>query len=256
MMADWAGLKTELARWMDTGRTATFWWRDDDATAPGPRLERLAALSGTHRIPVGLAVIPGQARDDLGAALSAVPQLKMLVHGHHHRNYAPAGEKKAEFGAHRPVPDMLGDTAVGRETLLARFPNLALPIFVPPWNRIDPTLADQLSSAHFKGLSRYGRRGDRPPAQNMVENNCHLDLINWRGGRNFIGRTQALELLINHLAARRTGRADHGEITGILSHHAIMDEESWFFLAELFAHTKESDNAHWLTINEVFRMPE
>jgi hypothetical protein len=256
MMADWAELRTELARWMDAGRTATFWWRDDDATAPGPRLERLAVLSGTHGIPVGLAVIPGRAREDLGAALGAVPLLKMLVHGHHHHNNAPAGEKKAEFGAHRPLPEMLGDAAVGRETLVARFPDLALPVFVPPWNRIDPTLVERLSSAHFKGLSRYGQRGNHPPAENMVENNCHLDLINWRGGRNFIGRGEALEQLIDHLSDRRTGRADRGESTGVLSHHAVMDEESWVFLAELFARATESDGAHWLTIDEVFRVPE
>jgi hypothetical protein len=36
-----------------------------------------------------------------------------------------------------------------------------------------------------------------------------------------------------HLAARRTGVADPGEPTGLLTHHRDMDEPLWEFLAEL-----------------------
>ena len=36
-------LSRELARWRAAGRRARLWWRDDDARAPGPELERLLA---------------------------------------------------------------------------------------------------------------------------------------------------------------------------------------------------------------------
>lgn len=255
-MADWSDLSLELDRWSDQGERATFWWRDDDATAPGPRLERLVALSRSAAVPLGLAVIPGQAQEDLGPALANVPGLKMLVHGLHHDNNAPEGQKKAEFGNHRPVDDMLGEAAIGLASLMARFPDLTRPVFVPPWNRVDEQLVARLPEAQLTGLSRYGPRAHGRTADGVVENNCHLDLINWRGGRHFVGRGQALDMLIEHLCARRGEKADRDEVTGILSHHGVMDDDSWDFLGELFSRTTESDGAHWLTIDEVFRVPE
>ena len=38
----WQDLRDELDRWAEAGRTATLWWRDDDAVMPGPLLDRLA----------------------------------------------------------------------------------------------------------------------------------------------------------------------------------------------------------------------
>ncbi|MBT3532585.1 MAG: hypothetical protein HN478_01835 [Rhodospirillaceae bacterium] len=255
-MTGWTDLKAELDRWAGDGQRAGLWWRDDDATAPGPRLQRLTALSEASGVPLALAVIPARAENALGGMVAGVPGLKMLVHGLRHQNNAPAEEKKAEFGAHRPVSEMLGDAAIGYENLLGRFADLTLPVFVPPWNRIDEQLVTRLPLARLTGLSRYGQRRAKPPGAGPLENNCHLDLIDWRGGRGFIGRDAALDLLINHLRARRTGSAARDEATGVLSHHGVMDEETWDFLAELFACGKESDGAHWLTIDEVFRVPE
>ena len=54
----WSALDEELARWRDTERAADFWWRDDDATALTPALERLLALSRRSDVPLALAVIP------------------------------------------------------------------------------------------------------------------------------------------------------------------------------------------------------
>ncbi|MDA0702442.1 MAG: polysaccharide deacetylase, partial [Proteobacteria bacterium] len=40
-MTDWHAFSQELDRWAADGRRATFWWRDDDARAPGPALDAL-----------------------------------------------------------------------------------------------------------------------------------------------------------------------------------------------------------------------
>ncbi|MEK9660397.1 MAG: hypothetical protein VW644_01455, partial [Alphaproteobacteria bacterium] len=42
--APWDALAAELDVWAAAGRTATLWWRDDDADAASPALERLLAL--------------------------------------------------------------------------------------------------------------------------------------------------------------------------------------------------------------------
>jgi len=255
-MAGWTDLGEELNRWADAGRRAGMWWRDDDAVAPGPRLERLAKLSREFGVGLGLAVIPGRADDALGEALAELHGLKFLVHGLKHQNRAPSDEKKAEFGRHRPVCEMLSDAALGWESLSGRFPRLAMPIFVPPWNRIDADLVRRLPLARIQGLSRFGPRAAAQPAAGLVENNCHLDLIDWRGGRGFVGQSAALNTLIIHLKARRVGAIDPDETSGVLSHHGIMDQAGWGFLTELFSRTQECDGAHWLTIDEVFRLPQ
>ncbi len=38
--AAWNALVGELDVWVDEGRQASFWWRDDDAGRPGPAFER------------------------------------------------------------------------------------------------------------------------------------------------------------------------------------------------------------------------
>ncbi|NQV60021.1 MAG: polysaccharide deacetylase [Alphaproteobacteria bacterium] len=255
-MAGWRDLIEELKRWTAAGQRPGLWWRDDDAIAPGPRLRRLTELSRTSGVAPALAVIPGLAEDALGEVLADLTGVKMLVHGLTHQNRAPADQKKAEFGSHRPVYEMLGDAAIAWENLAGRFPRLALPIFVPPWNRIDADLVPRLPLARLQGLSRFGPRAAAHPAAGLLECNCHLDLIDWHGGRDFVGEAEALDKLIAHLQGRRNGILDRDECSGILTHHNVMEQAGWDFLAELFARTKECDNAHWLTIDEVFRLPQ
>ena len=255
-MSTWSELSEELRRWSEDGRRADFWWRDDDTKKNGPKLARLISLAKTNQVPLALAVIPGQVKDDLELAFAGVPELTVLVHGLSHENFAPSGEKKAEFGPHRPVADMLDEITIAFETLMMLFPKRVHPVFVPPWNRIDSELVARLPLARLRGLSQFGPRAAKNPVAGLIEGNCHVDLIDWRGKKGFVGLELALSALISHLRARRTGAADAGEATGILSHHDVMDDKSWLFLAELFDRTKGSEGAHWLTMNEIFNLPK
>jgi hypothetical protein len=63
--------------------------------------------------------------------------------------------------------------------------------------------------------------------------NTHVDVIDWHGGRGFLGEAAALDLLIGHLSARRQGRADPDEPTGLLTHHLVHDADTWRFLENL-----------------------
>src|SRR5690348_3297413 len=65
----WADLETELDIWHAANRAARFWWRDDDAVTWTPALQRLLALA--EDVPIGLAVIPGEARAELARSLEA-----------------------------------------------------------------------------------------------------------------------------------------------------------------------------------------
>lgn len=253
-MSAWAALQRELDAWAEAGRSATLWWRDDDAEAPGPALERLLALAARHEVAPALAVVPAGAGRPLGDRLGACPDVFVLCHGLTHRNLAPGDARKSEFGAGRPVREMLADVAAGWHCLRQLFGAQALPVLVPPWNRVAPALLPRLPDAGIRGLSTLGARAAAEPAPGLLQVNCHVDLVDWRGGRCFVGEAAALEALRAHFVGRRDGRYEAAEPSGIMSHHLVHDAEAWDFLERLLETTRRHPATHWLSAAEAFNL--
>jgi hypothetical protein len=250
-MSDWRALESELDRWAQSGRDATLWWRDDDAVASTPALDRLlqtARQPNGSPVPLCLAVIPAQADGTLAACAAEHPQLSILQHGFAHRNHAPPDEKKAELGGHRPATAILDELANGRQRLQALFGDRFLPVLVPPWNRMAPAVRDGLFGI---GLMNYSVYGPRAP-EDGAATNTHADIIDWHHGRGFVGTAAALRLVTGHLAARREGRADPNEPTGLLTHHLVQDEAGWSFLTELVYRLNRQGAARWLAGTAIF----
>ncbi len=237
----WSQLEQEWDAWRTEGREATLWLRDDDACRPGPRLDRLLML--TAAIPLGLAAIPARTEQTLAESLTPYPQVRILQHGFRHQNHAPAEEKKAEFGAHRPIAEMREEVRAGWQRIHALFPERAVGIFVPPWNRIDPELVGLLPACGPALLSVYGAR---KTGQGRERVNTHVDIIEWRGSRGFVGEAAALDALRRHLQARRAGTADPAEPTGILTHHGDHDADCWDFIERLLTRSRAHPAVRWL----------
>lgn len=237
----WRALAAELDAWRGAGRRASVWWRDDDAGGPHPALERLLALAAASGVPLGLAVVPAWLADDVADLVrrTAAP-VTVLQHGFAHENHetetAPGRRKvlRAECGAARPAAPVLSEIAEGRARLTAAVGPRALPVFVPPWNRIAPAVLAGLPALGFRALSAFGPRPAVEPAPGLVQVNCHADPIVWREGKRFAGAGATLDRLRAHFAARRQGGADQAEPTGLLTHHRDMDPTFWTFLRELF----------------------
>ena len=113
---NWSHLDNELDAWHAEGRLVSLWWRDDDATAPTPALDRLAGLARAHGVTVGIAVIPAIVQPVLATWLESVPA-DVLQHGWAHRNHAAAGKKKAEFGKGRDEHAVVRELKQGFDTL-------------------------------------------------------------------------------------------------------------------------------------------
>jgi hypothetical protein len=258
-MTGWDALAHELDAWGEAGDVATLWWRDDDAGTDTPALRRLLALAaaGPHvsPTPLNLAVIPVAAQLPLSALLARAENVTVLQHGYAHANHAPAGAKKAEFLRGRPVPDMLAELRAGRARLRDLFGAIALPVLVPPWNRIDPALVERLPDVDITGLSIYGPRTMAPTRPPIVHVNAHVDLVDWHGGRGFVGAESALKLAIDHLAARRQNRVDRGEATGLLTHHLVHDDATWDFIGSFVRRIDAHGAARWLSGPDLFRRP-
>lgn len=230
---DWSPVEQALARAKDKACPISLWWRDDDAAGDTPQLDRLLSLARNARVSLALAAIPCRLEASLGRRLRQESAVFALVHGWAHTNYAPIGEKKAEFGAHRRIDTMTqeADRALhlARETLGARL----LPVFVPPWNRISPELPEHLPYAGFKALSAFGDRKAALAAKGLAQINTHLDPIDWRGTRSLIEPASIIAKLAASIDRRVSGEADPGEPIGFLTHHLVHDEAIWHFCESL-----------------------
>jgi hypothetical protein len=246
----WQPFCDELAHWSETGRKAEFWWRDDDAGRPDPALARLFELCSGSGVPLALAAVPDSA---VPAAFADMPGLVTVIqHGVDHRNRAQAGGKKTEFPEGAPIEDMLGRLAAGYALLRTVVGGRASPVLAPPWNRIPAALAVRLEEAGYQGLSTFGVKKVTNAGSRLRQVNTHVDIIDWKGGRGFVGIEPALAQATRHLAAKREGATDGTEPTGWLTHHAVHDEESWRFMATLFDLTRGHAAVRWLSAQDIF----
>ncbi|MEI4471240.1 polysaccharide deacetylase family protein [Frigidibacter sp. MR17.24] len=224
------------------GDPLRLWLRDDDAVAPTPALDRLLALTGGAGVPLVLAVIPEPTGPALAARLDGAPWASVALHGWSHHNHAPAGEKSQELGAHRPARVVLAELARGRARLGALHGARALPLLVPPWNRIDGAVAAGLPGQGITALSTFAAR--HHDVAGLHEVNTHLDIIDWRGSRGGRGA----ETLWHELCDLEAGRTAP---LGVLTHHLVHDDAAWAFLDDLIAVTAHHRGCAWLSGAEV-----
>lgn len=246
-MPTWIALDDELDRWADAGRVATFWWRDDDAGRPSAALDRLLGARRTLGVPLAVAAVPAWL-DAAGRRLLAAEAIDVLQHGWDHVDHAAPGAKRLELGGTLAHDDAIARLRAGA-AVLAGLPN-ALPVLVPPWNRIADGLVGRLGEAGLRGLSRFGPR--RPADGGPIQVNTHVDIVAWHDGCGFVGDDAALTATIDHLRARREGAADGAEPTGLLTHHAVHDEACWDFVARFAEAVLGHRAARWVAARAAF----
>jgi len=245
----WQSLSEELKAWRDSGTQATFWWRDDDAIEPTPALARMLDMAEVYKVPLALAVIPAQATQDLADLVNVHPDICILQHGFSHTNHALSGEKKSELSARRGLETMLWELSYGHRVL--RMFDHARPVLVPPWNRLSSPVLEALSGLGFQGLSTYAARSAAWAAPGLLVVNTHVDVIDWKQTRGFIGTEAVLAGVVSHLKNKRLGMADAAEPTGLLSHHLVHDEACWTFIEDFLHHLGTHDGAKVVSLAEV-----
>lgn len=246
----WAPLLVELDRWSSAGRRLRLWLRDDDAVAPSPQLDRLVALAEDFDAPVLLAVIPFLAQPALSERLRSAPLLLPCQHGAWHRNHAPQGEKKSEFGCYRPAEVIVAEIAAARRRLADLFGPALLPVFVPPWNRIDRDIAAGLPELGFSGLSCFRHFSFAAPSGFSVVN-TQIDIIDWQNGR--IGRPAPAiaEEIATELARRREAGIWESPL-GLLLHHRDHDDGTWAVLDALLGSMARHPAVELICLRQLF----
>ncbi len=256
----------ELGLWQRAGLVARFWVRDDDACEVTPALSRLADLATRHGIEIGLAVIPEKLQPDLIAYLcNTTTPFYPLCHGWRHANYGHPGAP-AEFGADRPLPEMLRELASAQATFSRAFP--VAPVFVPPFNRIADNVAAELAALGFAGLScgsplrlqRAARLHSRtawlpriPYRRSMPAPGAHaqIDPVDWTH-RTARPLSAIAATLLGELRLRRKNYIPPSEPVGILLHHLIHDATIWEASDRLLSVIRSSPAAVFPGVAELF----
>ena len=251
----WDALMGELDAWAEVGLTANFWWRDDDAAEHIPALDRLLNLCAQSDVPLALAVIPANATKGLRDRLADENNVSVLQHGYSHKDFSDGKGRKIELDDSRPAEYVIADLAMGGQAL-EKFA-YRLPVLVPPWNRIAPHIVPFLPEIGIRGLSTFGVRTRVTFMGGMRLNNVHADVIDWRGkrtgvARGFLGADSIIGDIREHLIARRTGEADAQEATGLMTHHADMNDAMFDFVAEFLTRTRAHPAVVWQSATEVF----
>lgn len=229
-MTSWHQVRAALDEVAAQGRAIRVWWRDDDAGRDHPALARLLRLAESHGLPVALAVVPAWLDANARARIASSDRASVLQHGFAHLDHAPPGRKPIELGEREPE-EVAAELERGRSILIEAFGSGFHAVLVPPWNRIEPGVVSILPRLGYVGISTFGPRRAAEAAPGLPHVNTHLDAVDWRGTRLFVGDAAALAPLLQV--------ADVDEPFGILSHHLTMDEPGWRFLdrlLELVAH--------------------
>jgi len=213
--------------------TIPVWWRDDDAVAPSPALDRLLGLSARFDVPVALAAIPLLATQALARHLADETRVDIIVHGLAHRNHSPPGQLSSELGIGQPLLDRMAALYGAHERLRRMFGPKVVAMLAPPWNRIGEDLAERLGEMGFTGLSTFKRRRAREAAAGVLQVNTHIDPVFWRGHgglRDEPAMLDDLAALARETAARPP---EEREPIGLLTHHLEHDPWVWRFVEEL-----------------------
>mgnify|MGYP002885698885 CR=1 FL=1 len=232
-------LEKEISRLDLENKCINIWWRDDDLEAPSHSLENMISVSENIDLAPLLAVVPARASKQLVNSLNQC-NMNIAMHGFNHCNYEPLTRKKAEFGSFRPIEDQCKDLEKGIYQLEQLFGDLFLKCFVPPWNRINNKLTKTLPSFGITSLSTFSSRKEATPVPGLLQVNTHVDVIDWKEKRGFIGAELMADKIAGELQNCRNKTKDTLEPIGLLTHHLIMSIDDWKQFQEVCLVLKKS----------------
>ncbi len=212
---------------LDVHPQATVFFRADDIAIPSAKQNRLLELFASHNTPLCAAVVPAWINlcrwEDICHRIQGKHHLfAWHQHGWIHRNHQSVG-KKQEFGHGASYEQKRRAVVHGRNKLRAILGEHFLPVFTPPWNRLDLTTLHILKEHGFLAISRY--RDDKlsslPGLPDLFVN---VDLHTRKEGS---AKAEWHGLLAELDQALASG------VAGLMLHHQCMNEAAFAFLEGL-----------------------
>lgn len=220
------------------GRQATVFVRADDIGIPSASQNRLLELFIRQRTPLCAAVVPtwmtpARWRETRALVGHHDHLFAWHQHGWNHRNHQLLG-KKQEFGSEVAAAEKERMIVAGRRRLEAILGGHFLPVFTPPWNRVDLETLETLQDRGFLAISRY--RDDKLASlPGLPDFPANVDLHT---------RKEATAELAWQGLMSELSQALEGGMVGLMLHHQRMNETAFVFLQGLLTLLQSEPRLH------------
>ncbi len=195
-------------------------FRTDDVGEANEKFARLAQIFANKKCPLVGAVIPTKISGEIQKlARTYSESLEFVCHGYQHLNRAIEGSKKSEYPESRSPDEVESELELGFAFTSQAFKELFTPVFVPPWNRFDSKWVPLLTNPGFVAISAFG---DETCSGKVKALNVHIDLHSSKKPR-----ATSIDEVIQQLLCSKS------EFTGIMLHHAIMNDDDFEFISRL-----------------------
>ncbi len=224
-----ADIDGRVAKILDRYSAAKVFFRADDVAIPSAKQNLLLQLFARHDTPLCAAIVPAWFNKSRWNAICRQVDGKQHLfawhqHGWNHRNREIAG-KKQEFGPGASLEQKQRNLLRGRDKLAAVLGKHFLPVFTPPWNRLDQDTMYILKELGFRAISRY-RDPKFPSIPGLPDLAANIDLHTRKEDSADAGWDALLRELDQALA---TGLA------GLMIHHQRMNDAAFAFLDRLLS---------------------
>ncbi|SFM93377.1 DUF2334 domain-containing protein [Thermodesulforhabdus norvegica] len=224
--ANWQARLEEVLR-RCAEREPVVFFRADDVGAYSHAFKMLLNLFRFYEIPLALAVVPAwmsAKRTEMFRSFIDLenPLWNWHQHGWRHVNWSRDG-KKAEFGNWRTKDQQWNDILKGKRKLEGLFRNSLVPVFTPPWNRLDLNTLGALQQLGFAAVSIDGPipRGAKQSVR-LKNFRIYIDLHTRKSENPGYAYDELMKNLENALTRK-------GNI-GIMIHHKMMNHAAFEFL--------------------------
>lgn len=206
-------------------RTCPVFFRADDCGVPGNIWQEFIQLFLLRRIPLAPSLVPAWITASrwkiLAAQTAAAPGLfAWHQHGRLHVNHEPSG-KSMEFGPARTREHKRQDLEAGRRRLESLLGDAFVPLFTPPWNRVDGETLELLVELGYAAVSRSRNASPHAPPE-LPDIFVNVDLHTRKEPTPAAAWTGLLGELESGAAAGRLG---------IMCHHQRMNRAALDWLA-------------------------
>lgn len=241
---------TRLGHILHQHSQATIFFRADDVAIPSARQDRLLKLFTRHSVPLCVAMIPAWMNATRWEIIrrQVGDQHHLFAwhqHGWNHRNHEPAG-KKQEFGPAASLERKHEILIRGRDKLVAIMGDQFLPVFTPPWNRLDAVTMTLLRQEGFRAISRFqGNALPAPPG--LPDFPVNVDLHTRREDDPQAGWAALLDELTHALSSGTVG---------FMLHHQRMNQAAFAFLDGLLAAIRCHPGLHLVHFGTLLNNPQ
>ncbi len=223
-----ADIDRRIEEILDRHPAVRVFFRADDVAIPSAKQDLLLELFARHDTPLCAAIVPAWFNRSRWDAMCGHIHGKQHLfawhqHGWNHHNHQSAGEKKQEFGAAATSQQKRQNIIRGRDKLETILGAHFLPVFTPPWNRLDQDTMHILKELGFLAISRY-RGAKFPSLSGLPDLPANVDLHT----RKEVSADADWQAMLSELdQALATGLA------GLMIHHQRMNAAAFAFLDAL-----------------------